>query len=166
MHSMQTIGLDVGGVIIDVPTRITQELWETLKARPDADILPVAPLVQMQRILRRFQHVYLVSAATDPEMQARILSWLEHWKFWEVTGIPKDHIYFCRSASEKGNLCRKLKLSPHVFLDDTPQALESLGGIVPQRFFFDRLEGEEPPPWAHRVESWDQFERQLQIMRR
>jgi len=155
---MNTIGLDIGGVIIDVPTRITPELWEMLKARPDGDILPVAPLVQIQRTLKRFQHVHLISAAIDSEMQARILSWLGHWNFWEITGVPKDHIHFCTSASEKGNLCRRLKLSPHVFLDDTPQALESLGGVVPHRFFFDRLEGELQPKGTSRVTSWNELD--------
>ena len=151
---MNTIGLDIGGVIINVPTRITSKLWETLKARPDADILPVAPLTQMQRTLRRFQHVYLVSAATDAEMQARILSWLGHWKFWEITGVPKDHLHFCDSPSKKGELCREQRLKPDVFVDDTPAALASLEMVVPYRIFFDRREGELQPEGTVRVTSW------------
>jgi len=53
---------------------------------------------------------------------------------------------------------------PDVFIDDTPEALTCLAGIVPHRFFFDRMEGEHPPTGTHRVYSWKQFEMHLKEM--
>jgi hypothetical protein len=161
---MQSIGVDIGGVIINVPTRITPDMWAALKLQPDAEILPVAPLIQMRNTLAKFPHVCLVSAATDAEMRDRILSWLEYWHFWQITGVPKNCLHFCDSPSKKGELCREQRLRPDVFVDDTPAALASLEMIVPSLIFFDRREDELQPEGTVRVTSWGELDMILRTL--
>lgn len=153
---LHTLGLDIGGVMIDVRTRITKPQWLEIQQIPDSQIPPVAPLATIRSVLHKFERVHLVSAAS-PEQQVRILGWFGAWKVWEELGLSPENIHFCANPSDKGALCRLLPNPPDVFIDDTPEALVCLAGIVPHRIFFDRLEEEIQPEGTRRVESWDEI---------
>jgi len=77
--------------------------------------------------------VWLVSKA-GPRVQEKTRHWLRHHRFFERTGIAPDHLRFCLERPQKALHCRELVLTH--FIDDRPDVLEHLGGVVPHRYLF------------------------------
>src|SRR4051812_16936999 len=59
--------------------------------------------------------VWLVSKA-GPRIQARTRSWLDSRSFFNRTGVPKEHLRFCRERPQKAEHARELVLTH--FIDD------------------------------------------------
>jgi len=79
-------------------------------------------------------------------------AWLAHHRFAERTGIPVDHVRFCRERADKAIHCRELGITD--FVDDRPDVLGYLDGIVERRYLFGPQSDPVPggvvhtPDWA------------------
>lgn len=134
---MKKLGIDIGRVLIspDAPegcadtSFIGGTLADALATPPYPGMFDVVPgLVQL------FEgRVWLVSKA-GPKVQEKTRHWLRHHRFFERTGIPPDNLRFCLERSEKAGHCAGLGITH--FVDDRPDVLGYLDGVVPHRFLF------------------------------
>jgi len=103
----EVLGVDIGRVILSKGAKI-----------PDGF-----------RVLSRLKNerfgsnIFLISHA-KPLTEINILWWLKHHRFYERTGIPQSHVYFCRKRIDKVLICRQLGITH--FIDDR---LENLGYV-------------------------------------
>ena len=158
----ETLGIDVGGVIID---RVSDETDTSFFGDNHLRTPAVGDAFGTIRRLgegRFGDRVYLVSKC-GPAVQAKTLDWFAHHDFYRLTGIGPERVRFCRRRFEKASLCADLQITH--FVDDR---LEVLGYLVsvPNRFLFRPLQREverfaEFLPHVHRVESWRDLEGKL-----
>ncbi len=153
---MDTIGIDVGGVIMDranddtdtsffsdnfLNTTATPETFETIKRLVD----------------ERFGERAHIVSKCGKNVQEKTLRWLEHHRFYERTGLKPSHVHFCRQRHEKAGICRKLGITH--FIDDRLEVLSHLVPNVSNLFLF-RPQDEEVNRYSdflvrvQRVESW------------
>lgn len=157
---MKTLGLDLGGVIINTPTRITLPYDEaiafirmTLKETP-----PTSPLSVIKQIARRFDHVWMVSACSNIEVEQLTRMWMEHVGFWKETGLHPDHLHFCGIEHDaKAGLTGTLDPLPTHFLDDRWEYLREMAGFVPHCTLYDRGEAEPNPDNLPTVRSLEEY---------
>src|SRR5580658_8061533 len=98
-----------------------------------------ASLTRLTAILEG--RVWLVSKC-GPDVQARTERWLAHQQFFEITGIDPSHVRFCLRRADKATHCSELGITH--FVDDRPEVLAHLVGVVPHLFLFGPQES--PPP--------------------
>lgn len=114
-----------------------------------------------------FEAVARLTAAVDgrawlvskcgPNIQRRSRLWLAHWRFHERTGLPADQVRFCRQRRDKAIHCRELALD--AFVDDRPDVLHHLLGVVPLRLLFGpQRPGRTPPAGVVPVADWTDVE--------
>ena len=77
--------------------------------------------------------VWLVSKC-GPRVEEKTRRWLEHHRFFELTGVAEDHLRFCRERPQKREHALDLGLTH--FVDDRRDVLHHLGGAVPHLFLF------------------------------
>lgn len=101
--------------------------------------------------------VWLVSKC-GPRIQARTRLWLARWRFHERTGLPASQVRFCRQRHEKAPICQQLGLQ--AFIDDRPDVLAPMAGVVPWRFLYGPQRRSAPADviW---VRDWDAVRAQL-----
>jgi hypothetical protein len=150
------LGVDIGRVIIHGDGPDTSFIGGS-----DADAMN-APAMSgafeaLTRLNRLFEdRVWLVSKC-GPRIQARTRAWLTQQRFFEHTGIPPDHLHFCRERPEKAVICGKLRIT--CFVDDRVDVLTAMRGIVPHRLLF----GAHMTPSAELVPvpDWREAERAI-----
>jgi hypothetical protein len=154
----QVLGIDIGGVIIDrvndeTDTSFFGENYLKTTAVPGA-FITIAELVRT----RFGKNVFLVSKC-GAKIEDRSREWLKYHRFFEITGIPQTHLYFCKKRHEKAGICRKLNVTH--FIDDRLEVLSYLD-TVSHRFLFQPNDA-EVSKFAHalhhvqRVESWNEL---------
>lgn len=93
--------------------------------------------------------VWLVSKC-GTRIQARTLRWLDAHDFHDRTGVPRDHVRFCRTRGEKRGHCLDLGLTH--FVDDHPQVHAAISGAVRHQYRFGSTVPAGPalpaPTWA------------------
>jgi hypothetical protein len=134
------LGIDVGRVIIGGDGEDTQFL-----AGDEASALATRAVdgafAAIAELMLLFDgNVWLVSKC-GPRIQARTQRWLAQHRFFDATGVPRDHLRFCRERRQKADHALTLDLTH--FIDDRLDVLLHLDGIVPNRFLFG--------PQRHRV---------------
>lgn len=85
--------------------------------------------------------VWLVSKC-GPRIQRRTLAWLSAIRFHERTGIPPNHVHFCRERKDKAPICARLGID--CFVDDRGDVLAAMDGIVAHRILFGPQRGPAP----------------------
>jgi hypothetical protein len=150
------LGIDIGRVIIGPVDDDGVADTSFLSGTPD-DAMRTEPtpgaFAAIAHLTDAFAgQVWLVSKC-GPKVQAKTLRWLDHWRFWTATGIPPDHIRFCRERRDKAIHCADLAITH--FIDDRVDVLTHLVGLVPELYLFgldwrDRA----APPWATPVFTW------------
>lgn len=158
IDGMDRLGVDIGGVIIqpaddDADTSFFGDHY--LRTPPMPGVFDgLATLVH-----DRFgPNVHLVSKCRE-QTETRTREWLAHHDFYDRTGIPPDHVHFCRTRPDKAPIAAELRLTH--FVDDKLEVLSYLT-TVPHRFLF-RPRPEEVEAYAaylpavRRVESWAQL---------
>jgi hypothetical protein len=154
MH--ETLGVDVGGVIID---RVDDALDTSFFGDNYLQTPAVPGVFDALRQLNggRFAgRVYLVSKC-GARFQAKTLAWLEHHAFYATTGIAPGHVHFCRKRQDKAGICAALGITH--FVDDRLEVLSYLD-TVPARYLF-RADPDEVAAYAHalpavqRGDAWD-----------
>ncbi|MFN7971028.1 MAG: hypothetical protein U0166_01535 [Acidobacteriota bacterium] len=131
--------------------------------RPDTSFLdgderqalavPAAPHLYevLPGVVRSFeQRVWLVSKA-GPRIERLTLRWLHHHDFYRRTGLRQDRVRFCRRREDKREHALVLGLTH--FIDDRPDVLEHLRGVVANLFLFG-AQRQLAPDWTVPVRDW------------
>lgn len=84
------------------------------------------------------ENLYLVSKCGEATA-LRTVEWLQHQRFHEITGVPPEHVFFCRERREKRGICLQHDIT--VFIDDRYTVLEYLTDF--EALFLFRAEGKE-----------------------
>lgn len=114
----------------------------------------------LARCVREAGHVSVISRVS-PEQERRARIWIPEHRFCEQTGIAFEDIHFCAERCEKSGIAQRLGLTH--FVDDRPEVLAHMDGIVPHRLLF---QGDATDYEAHksrladvcRVDSWKEIE--------
>lgn len=144
------LGVDIGRVIIHGDGPDTNFIGGT-----DDDAMN-APAMEgvfeaLARLRARFEgRVWLVSKC-GPRIEMRSRAWLEHHRFFETTGIPRENLRFCKNRKDKTPICQELGIG--FFVDDRADVLVPMAGIVAHRFLFGASTSSDPavspvPTWA------------------
>jgi hypothetical protein len=97
---------------------------------------------------------WLISKA-GPNVQQKTKVWLQHWGFYDATGLPPEQVLFCLQRPQKAEHCRQLKITH--FIDDRLDVLEAMRGEVPFLYLFgEQPRLEEIPDWTVHVADWEQ----------
>jgi len=86
----------------------TENYLRTTAVRASSDAL--RQLVEKKRFGDK---VYLVSSA-ERKCRRRPCHWLEHHRFYDITGIERSHVRFCRERHEKAPICQGLGITHFV----------------------------------------------------
>jgi hypothetical protein len=130
------LGVDIGRVIIAGDGPDTSVVGGSEDAALRAPSLPRA-FEALARLHRLYDgRVWLVSKC-GPRVQARTRAWLAHHRFFASTGIDPAKLVFCLKRPEKAPICARLGIT--CFIDDRPDVLESMRGVVPIRLLFGAL---------------------------
>lgn len=131
------LGIDIGRVIIDGSSHPTGDDTAFFKGGIDNALrTPAMPgaFASIARLAGLFEgRVWLVSKCGE-RVEARTRQWLVHHRFFERTAIDPGHLRFCRQRPEKAIHCAELEITH--FIDDRPDVLEALDGIVAYRYLF------------------------------
>jgi len=109
---MRTIGIDFGKTLTYVPLRMTKRI-----------LFPNALEVIIRLLNEKHTHVYIISKA-NPEQRKMVETWLQNNDFYNRSGLPEEHVYFCEKRPEKANICRRLGVTHHI--DDRPEVMAHL----------------------------------------
>lgn len=137
-----TLGLDVGGVIID---RVGEGTDTSFFGDRPLDTPAVAGAVESVALLVSTVfagRVHLVSKA-GPRTATRTRDWLDHVGFHRRTGLPPDQVHFVRDRADKAPICARLGITH--FVDDRLDVLRALA-FVPWRYLFTGGLGRHAPP--------------------
>jgi len=130
---MDILGIDVGGVIID---RANDKTDTSFFGEKYLETTPVdgafEAIARLHADLFKGK-VYVVSKCGQ-KIQKQTLHWMEHRGFFQVTGIPRERVLFCRRRQDKYPIARRLKLTH--FIDDRLEILAYLKGAVKTRILF------------------------------
>ena len=149
------LGIDIGRVLISPDAQGTNgdtsfiggSIQDALDTPPYEGMFDVVPA-----LIERFNgQVWLVSKA-GPRVQEKTRLWLSHHRFYERTGIRPDNLRFCRERPQKADHCRELGITH--FIDDRPDVLACLHGVVAQRFLFGPQKRLSFAPGIVHLPSW------------
>lgn len=128
------IGLDVGGVIINARGN---DGTDTDLRGPNfmqaTSVLGAYDAVRKLVELYGPDNVFIVSKCGEM-MEGKTRMWLAGNGFYSHTGFERENLVFCRTRPEKAPIARALKLTS--FVDDRPDVLQHMEGIVGNRFLF------------------------------
>jgi len=151
------LGVDIGRVIIDGSAHpeggdtafFSGDTAQMLRTPAVADAFEVLP-----RLVAHFSgRVWLVSKCGE-RVQRRTLQWLEHHDFAARTGIPVEHVRFCRQRPEKAVHCAELAITH--FVDDRLDVHQALRNLVPYRYLFGPQS--TVPRWVRHTPTWGDVE--------
>jgi len=153
------LGIDIGRVIINGPahpgggdTAFFEGDEQTMLATPEMPGCVAA----IGRLVGRFDsRVWLVSKCGE-RVQARTERWLAAHDFYGRTGLPREHVRFCRERRDKRIHCAELGLTH--FVDDHPEVHEAIHGTVDHHYFFGP-QYEPVPDYGVHVPTWVDAER-------
>ncbi len=109
---MRILGVDCAGVILNPCVGSVPDAFESLRRIAQSG---------------RFEKIYIVSQANPiGRIAFSHRLWLRN--LWNYTGIPKNHLYFCRRRREKSIFCEKLGITD--FIDDNPEVLSYMHNVA------------------------------------
>ncbi len=123
---------------------------EALVSPPSDGAFEVLP-----RLVERFDGQVWVISKCGPRIQARTLAWLDHHDFYQVTGIDRRNVKFCRRREDKAEHCSKLRITHMV--DDRIDVHRAVQDIVGNRYLFGRQKG-PAPDWVRHTVTWTDLE--------
>jgi hypothetical protein len=127
------LGVDIGRVIIEGDGPDTSFVGGSEEEALRAPEIPGA-FDALGRLHRDFGgRIWLVSKC-GKRVEARTRLWLARRRFFEITGISREHLAFCRTRPEKAPICESLRIT--CFVDDRWDVLATMAGIVPHRILF------------------------------
>ena len=99
--------------------------------------------MQVVRDCVEFCNAAYIISKVDEQQRIRALKLLETSNFHAITGMPKEHVFFCARRDQKGIIARKLGLN--AFVDDRPEVMAHMDKDV-YRILFN--------PIADDVKKW------------
>ncbi|MFG1795720.1 hypothetical protein [Nocardia sp. NPDC049149] len=148
------LGVDFGRVIQGAALRAGDQdtvflsggLAEALRTPPSPHAFDVLP-----RLVEQFAGQVWVISKCGPRIEERTRQWLDHHEFYARTGVPRDHLRFCRKRADKAVHCADLGIT-HM-IDDRLDVHRALRGLVPHLYLFGAQQ-EPAPEWVHHVPTW------------
>lgn len=144
------VGVDIGRVLIAGDGADTSFLGAS---ETDAMRAPEVPgsFEAVAALCRAFGgRVWLVSKC-GPRIEARTRRWLEQRRFFTRTGLPRDHLRFCRERRDKVVIAKDLGLDR--FVDDRADVLRPMRGQLKLLVLFGAHSAERgliaAPDWQH-----------------
>jgi len=133
MYNKQTLGVDIGNVIINHRLMKTDD--ETFYEDHYSSIPSTEGAFEaLFKLNTHFKgEVYLISKCTE-WAEEKILAWLSDNHFYAKTGIKPENVHFVRKREEKDILCRKLEITH--FIDDRLEVLSYMVESTPNLFLF------------------------------
>jgi len=130
------LGIDVGRVLISATDAgspdtsfIGGSLEDALHTPPCEGMFAVVP-----RLVDEFAGQVWVISKCGPRVQEKTRAWLRYHQFFERTGVDPGRLRFCLQRPQKALHCRELGITH--FIDDRPDVLEAMIGVVPHLFLF------------------------------
>lgn len=157
------LGVDIGRVIIGgarppgegEDTSFFQGGMDAVLRTPAAE----GALETLPRLVERVGgRAWLVSKCGE-RTERRTLAWLDYHDFYNRTGIPPDHVRFCRARPDKAIHCRELGITD--FIDDRLDVHQALRGVVPRRYLFGP-QPQPPPYWVTPTSDWPSVAKALE----
>jgi hypothetical protein len=151
--SKRRLGIDFGRVVQGAALEPGAEdtvflsggLEQALSSPPSAGAFEaLAGLVPL------FEGAWIISKC-GPRIEERTRQWLDHHDFWDATGVPRDHVRFCRARKDKAVHCADLGIT-HM-IDDRLDVHRALRGLVPHLFWFG-VQADPAPDWVVPVPTW------------
>lgn len=150
------IGIDIGRVLLGAPdedgradTSFLSGSVERALAMPPT---PGAFHAVSHLVGATGGRVWLVSKC-GPRIESLTRRWLEHWRFFDLTGLQAGHVRFCRERPEKRRHAEELGLSH--FVDDRLDVLEPMRGVVGGLILFGHQpRGTLAPEWVTPALDW------------
>ena len=154
------LGIDIGRVIISPVDESGADTQFLNGSEAEAMATPASPgaLAAIADLWTLFQGRVWIVSKCGPRVQARSRRWLVHHGFHTQTGVPQEHLRFCRERRDKAIHARQLGLTH--FVDDRADVLRHLEGLVEHRFLFGP-QRKAVPPWAVWVEDWAATQRAI-----
>jgi hypothetical protein len=135
------LGIDVGRVLISPgddsapdTSFIGGTLDDALRTPPYEGMFEVVP-----RLVRRFDAQVWIISKCGPRVQQRTRDWLAYHRFFERTGIDARNLRFCLQRPQKAGHCAELGITH--FIDDRPDVLDAMVGVVPNLYLFGPQRG-------------------------
>ena len=153
------LGIDIGRVVIDGPSHPAG--GDTAFFTGDEATLVATPAMAgafetVARLVDAFEgRVWLVSKC-GPRVEARTRIWLAGNDFHSRTGLPEDHVRFCRTRPDKRIHCLDLGLTH--FVDDHPEVHAAIRGAVDHQYLFGP-QRRPAPPYVRHTQTWADVER-------
>ncbi len=122
--SHETLGVDIGGVIIDRVNDGTDTSFFSDNYLQTTAVQGVFDALR-QLVDKRFGDKVCLVSKCGKNVEAKTLRWLDHHRFYDLTGIGRGRVHFCRERNEKAGICEKLGVTH--FVDDR---LEVLGNLT------------------------------------
>ena len=110
------------------------------------------------RLVALFEgRVWIISKCGEAT-QRKTLAWLDHHDFYSRTGLPRDHVRFCRERAEKAVHCRELGITHMV--DDRLDVHRAIRGVVAHCYLFGPQDN-DVPDWVTHTPDWSAVEAAL-----
>ncbi len=156
MTTNETLGIDVGGVIIDRANDNTDTSFFSDNYLATTAVPGTFDAIKRLVEERFGERVHIVSKC-GPNTARKPREWLAHHEIYRKTGLQPENVQFCRRRWEKGPICADLGVTH--FIDDRMSVLLHLD-TVPHRYFFQPSPEEmalynRDATQAHVVESWE-----------
>jgi hypothetical protein len=148
-----TFVTDVGKVMVEfLGGRPVRELLQTgayLEAAPYDGAFET-----IGRAVQAFKCVGIVSRCR-PVVQGMVENWLEHQRFYDITGFDRSNLYFTTECDAKADEVQKRFGGATYFLDDGMQVLLPMNGVVRHRMLFGPQGSDQAlPPGISWVDNW------------
>jgi len=113
------LGLDYGGV-----------LFNALTGQPLEGALET-----LRQIVRskKYEEIWIVSKPAIFSLRISLF-WMNRADFWNITGIPKDHLRYVRQWKDKASVCQQFGITH--FVDNRPAVLHRMT-TVEHRFVYN-----------------------------
>lgn len=155
---IEILGVDIGGVIIDRVNDGTDTSFFSGNYLQTTAVPGVFEALH-QLVEKRFgDRVFLVSKC-GRKVQERTLHWLDCHHFYDLTGVRRDRVHFCRERHEKAGICEKLGITH--FVDDRLEVLGNLAMV--ENLYLFQPRPNEVRKFAHhlkrvkQVNSWQEI---------
>lgn len=137
----KVVGVDLGNVVIGGGTTSPETNPEAEDTSFFGDNFLKTPRIPgsfeaVAELAKKFD-VWIISKCGQ-KVQDKSLAWLEHHNFFEITGVKREQVIFCRKRNEKAGIAQSLGL--FAFIDDREDIIESMQGVVAKPLLFTSWE--------------------------
>jgi hypothetical protein len=134
LKNQDVLGADVGGVIIDGGKNDNTDTSFFSDRYLQTTAVPRAFEALNFLVASRFGNRVFIVSKCGERVEMKTRSWFDHHHFYEMTGIARSNLRFCRERHEKAPICKDLGITH--FIDDKLEVLSYLVDLVPNLYLF------------------------------